>query len=153
LKRALYAVLLHVSSALIRRSLEVLYELPTPAFERAMAQWMAAKNPLPGIKWLAGEIEALGDAELAFRLGALLLDRPEQSMSSGRGVITTTQAAIASSRGAPCTKQLSLLSLAKDVPLEFGIFGGLKPQRAQPWTSRLPHAAAIYPVFFRRFVP
>lgn len=47
--------------------------------------WADAKNPPPGIVWLAGEIEALGDAELAFRLGALLLDRPGRSMSSGAG--------------------------------------------------------------------
>lgn len=67
------------------RSLELLYELPTHAFERAMAQWTDVKNPPPGIVWLAGEIEALGDAELAFRLGALLLDRPGRSMSSGAG--------------------------------------------------------------------
>jgi predicted DNA-binding WGR domain protein len=69
----------------VGRSLELLYELPTPAFERAMAQWTDAKNPPPGIEWLAGEIETLGDAELAFRLGALLLDRPGRSMSSGAG--------------------------------------------------------------------
>ncbi len=69
----------------VGRSLELLYELPTQTFERAMAQWADAKNPPPGIVWLAGEIEALGDAELAFRLGALLLDRPGRSMSSGAG--------------------------------------------------------------------
>ena len=69
----------------VGRSLELLYELPTQTFERAMAQWTDAKNPPPGIEWLAGEIEALGDAELAFRLGALLLDRPGRSMSSGAG--------------------------------------------------------------------
>ncbi len=67
------------------RSLELLYELPTHTFERAMAQWADAKNPPPGIVWLAGELETLGDAELAFRLGALLLDRPGRSMSSGAG--------------------------------------------------------------------
>jgi predicted DNA-binding WGR domain protein len=69
----------------VGRALELLYELPTQSFERAMAQWADAKNPPPGIVWLAGEIEALGDAELAFRLGALLLDRPGRSMSSGAG--------------------------------------------------------------------
>ncbi len=69
----------------VGRALELLYELPTQTFERAMAQWADAKNPPPGIVWLAGEIEALGDAELAFRLGALLLDRPGRSMSSGAG--------------------------------------------------------------------
>ena len=30
---------------------------------------------------------------------------------------------------------------------------GPMPQRARPWTSRRPHAAAIYPTCFRRFVP
>jgi len=69
----------------VGRALELLYELPTHRFERAMAQWADAKNPPPGIVWLAGEIQALGDAELAFRLGALLLDRPGRSMSSGAG--------------------------------------------------------------------
>ena len=69
----------------VGRALELLYELPTQTFERAMAQWADAKNPPPGIVWLAGEIQALGDAELAFRLGALLLDRPGRSMSSGAG--------------------------------------------------------------------
>jgi predicted DNA-binding WGR domain protein len=54
----------------VGRSLELLYELPTQAFERAMAHWTDAKNPPPGIEWLAGEIQALG---------------PGRSMSSGAG--------------------------------------------------------------------
>lgn len=67
------------------RCLELLLELQTPAFERAMERWANAKQAPVGIAWLATEIEALGDVELAFRLGALLLDRPGRSMSSSAG--------------------------------------------------------------------
>lgn len=67
------------------RCLELLSELPTAAFERAMARWAEAKEAPAGVGWLASEIEALGDAELAFRLGALLLDRPGRSMTSEAG--------------------------------------------------------------------
>jgi hypothetical protein len=69
----------------VGRCLELLSELPTPAFERAMERWAEAKKAPSGVAWLQGEIEALGDAELAFRLGALLLDRPGRSMSSPDG--------------------------------------------------------------------
>jgi predicted DNA-binding WGR domain protein len=65
--------------------LELLSELPTAAFERAMERWTAAKQAPAGIAWLSSEIEALGDAELAFRVGALLLDRPGRSSSSPAG--------------------------------------------------------------------
>ena len=67
------------------RCLELLSELPTGAFERAMERWSAAKKAPAGVAWLAAEVEALGDAELAFRLGSLLLDRPGRSMSSEAG--------------------------------------------------------------------
>ncbi len=69
----------------VGRCLELLSELPTPAFERAMERWADAKKAPSSVAWLASEIEALGDAELAFRLGALLLDRPGRSMSSEPG--------------------------------------------------------------------
>lgn len=69
----------------VGRCLELLSELPTPAFERVMERWQGAKKAPSGVAWLASEIESLGDAELAFRLGALLLDRPGRSMSSGDG--------------------------------------------------------------------
>jgi predicted DNA-binding WGR domain protein len=69
----------------VGRCLELLAELPTPAFERAMERWSAAKKAPAGVAWLASEVEELGDAELAFRLGALLLDRPGRSMSSEAG--------------------------------------------------------------------
>jgi predicted DNA-binding WGR domain protein len=69
----------------VGRCLELLAELPTPAFERAMERWAQAKKAPAGVAWLASEVEELGDAELAFRLGALLLDRPGRSMSSQAG--------------------------------------------------------------------
>jgi len=65
--------------------LELLSELPTVAFERAMERWAAAKKAPAGVALLASEIEALEDAELSFRLGALLLDRPGRSASSPAG--------------------------------------------------------------------
>lgn len=69
----------------VGRCLELLAELPTAAFERAMERWSAAKQAPSGIGFLTSEIEALGDAELAYRLGALLLDRPGRSASSPAG--------------------------------------------------------------------
>ena len=63
----------------------LLEELPTSAFERAMERWTAAKKAPPGVAFLVSEIEALEDAELAFRLGALLLDRQGRSTSSPVG--------------------------------------------------------------------
>ena len=67
------------------RCMELLAELPTAAFERAMERWAEAKKAPSGVAWLKAEIEELGDAELSFRLGALLLDRPGRSMSSDDG--------------------------------------------------------------------
>jgi predicted DNA-binding WGR domain protein len=69
----------------VGRCLELLSELPTAAFERAMQRWAAAKQTPSGIGWLASEVAALGDPELAYRLGALLLDRPGRSSSSPTG--------------------------------------------------------------------
>ncbi|MEZ4293350.1 MAG: WGR domain-containing protein [Polyangiaceae bacterium] len=69
----------------VGRCMELLSELPTGAFERAMEIWGAAKGAPPSVGWLAGEVEALGDAELAFRLGALLLARPGRAMASEAG--------------------------------------------------------------------
>lgn len=69
----------------VGRCLELLSELPTSAFERAMERWRAARKPPSGIGLLDAEIEALGDAELAYRLGALLLDREGRSASSPSG--------------------------------------------------------------------
>lgn len=67
------------------RCLELLAELPTASFERAMERWAQAAKAPAGAAWLASQVEALDDAELAFRLGALLLDRPGRSMSSEAG--------------------------------------------------------------------
>ena len=69
----------------IAHCMELLSELPTSAFERAMERWGAAKKAPPGVAFLAAEIEALEDTELSFRLGALLLDRPGRSSSSSAG--------------------------------------------------------------------
>jgi hypothetical protein len=69
----------------VGRCLELLSELPTAAFERAMERWGAAKKAPSGVAWLSEQIEALGDAELAYRLGALMLDRAGRSSSSPAG--------------------------------------------------------------------
>ncbi|MEZ4314032.1 MAG: WGR domain-containing protein [Polyangiaceae bacterium] len=71
----------------VGRCMELLSELPTGAFERAMEIWGAAKGARPAwsMGGFAGEVEALGDAELAFRLGALLLSRPGRAMASEAG--------------------------------------------------------------------
>lgn len=69
----------------VGRSLELLSELPTSAFERAMQRWAAAGKAPSGVALLTSQIEALGDAELAFRFGALLLDRSGRSASSPAG--------------------------------------------------------------------
>ncbi len=66
-------------------AMELLEELPTSAFERAVKRWTEAKKAPPSVAFLASEMEALEDAELAFRLGALLLDRPGRSSSSPAG--------------------------------------------------------------------
>ncbi len=67
------------------RCLELLSELPTSAFERAVARWSEVAGAPSGVALLTAETEALGDAELAYRLCSLLLDREGRSLSSGAG--------------------------------------------------------------------
>jgi predicted DNA-binding WGR domain protein len=67
------------------RCLELLSELPTAAFERAMERWSQAKRAPEGVALLASQIAELEDAELSYRLGALLLDRAGRSSSSDAG--------------------------------------------------------------------
>ncbi|MFO0589183.1 MAG: WGR domain-containing protein [Polyangiaceae bacterium] len=66
-------------------AMALLEELPTASFERAMERWSAAKKAPASVAFLASEVEALGDAELTFRLGSLLLDRPGRSGTSAAG--------------------------------------------------------------------
>ena len=105
------------------RCLELLGELPTAAFERAMERWSAAKQAPSGVALLTSEIEALGDAELAYRLGALLLDRPGRSSSSPAGwgrrlsvLLPHLQAQLARRSSSP-RKHLSGLEVKGDDPL------------------------------------
>jgi predicted DNA-binding WGR domain protein len=102
------------------RCLELLYELPTPVFERAMERWAAAKQAPASVAWLASEIEALGDAELAFRVGSLLLDRQGRSSSSPAGwskklgaLVPHLQAQLAKSSSSP-RKHFSSLDAGGD---------------------------------------
>lgn len=67
------------------RCLELLAELPTSAFEHALSRWSKAKSAPPGVALLVSQVEALGDAEMVYRLGALLLDRAGRSASSPVG--------------------------------------------------------------------
>ena len=59
--------------------------VPRAGVGRGVRGWTEAKKAPPGVGFLASEMEALEDAELAFRLGALLLDRPGRSSSSPAG--------------------------------------------------------------------
>ncbi|MBK8254721.1 MAG: WGR domain-containing protein [Polyangiaceae bacterium] len=70
----------------LARCMELLAELPTSAFERAMERWQAGKNAPAMVALLTKEVEELEDAELAFRLGALITTRPGRTQMSDAGV-------------------------------------------------------------------
>lgn len=89
LQAALDSVWMHVAADGARLSLglamELLDELPTATFERALALWAEGKKPPLAVGLLSAQREALGDAELAFRLGTLLVDRAGRSSTSAAG--------------------------------------------------------------------
>lgn len=70
----------------LTRALELLYEVDASAFERTVrATWKPAAAASPAAKAIAvldQQLTELEDPELALRVGALLLDRPDRGSSS-----------------------------------------------------------------------
>jgi predicted DNA-binding WGR domain protein len=61
----------------LRLALGLLAELDVAAFVRATQQWKGAASAPTSLRAVTREVEALGDPELALRLGVLLAERPE----------------------------------------------------------------------------
>jgi len=89
LQAALDSVWMHVAADRARLPLglamDLLDELPTATFERALGLWAEGRKPPAAVALLAAENEVLGDAELAFRFGTLLVDRAGRSATSAAG--------------------------------------------------------------------
>ncbi|ADO74279.1 WGR domain-containing protein [Stigmatella aurantiaca] len=69
----------------LRFALGLLAELDVAAFVRATQQWKGAKAGTAALGAVTQEVEALGEPELALRLGLLLTERPELRGSSEAG--------------------------------------------------------------------
>jgi hypothetical protein len=67
----------------LRLAMMLLAELDAAAFSRSAARWRQAPSGAPGA--VAREVEALGDVELALRLGELLCARPGARGTSEEG--------------------------------------------------------------------
>lgn len=65
----------------LRLAMQLLLELDTAAFGRALALWQKQPAAPPAVTVLTRELEALADPELTLRLGALLCARPELDVS------------------------------------------------------------------------
>lgn len=69
----------------LRLALGLLAELDVAAFVRATQQWKGAASAPTSLRTVTREVEALGDPELALRLGVLLAERPGLRGSSEEG--------------------------------------------------------------------
>ncbi|SET33504.1 WGR domain-containing protein [Stigmatella erecta] len=69
----------------LRLALGLLAELDVAAFVRATQQWKGAASAPTPLRAVTREVEALGDPELALRLGVLLAERPGLRGSSEEG--------------------------------------------------------------------
>jgi predicted DNA-binding WGR domain protein len=69
----------------LTRALELLYEVDASAFARAVRETWKAAGPSPAAKAIAvldKQLDELEDPELALRVSALLVDRPDRGSSS-----------------------------------------------------------------------
>jgi predicted DNA-binding WGR domain protein len=69
----------------LRLALGLLAELDVAAFVRATQHWKGAASAPTSLRAVTREVEALGDPELALRLGVLLTERPGLRGSSEAG--------------------------------------------------------------------
>lgn len=106
------------------RALDLLWALDVRVYERQLAAWKAAEQPTKEAVLLAKLAEQFPEAELSFRLGCLLLDRPGRGISgneaawsrSWREVAPHLQAQL-TQQGTTLRKFLQTIDTAGDPPL------------------------------------